>query len=540
MHSRFARGIVRTIAASTLAVAVTVTYVSQFVPRASASFATVAFTTSDGTALTDYAVGDDLFVTVTDANRNTSATVAQSVELTVSTTKAGDVEPMTVANGRAATETDVNTGVFRNTKGYTTALLSGTVAINDGTLEVAQDDTIVISYADPSGEAETFDFSASPLAHKGYEGGHIDDGSSADDPTATSCADAPVYAGVESTIDFNTATDGGYIPTDRSKWDIQPGSKVGINDGPTTSSISSDNSTYESNKSITGGVTNPTGCHGWGLHEFDFSLAPYTAATLTELDPYWRGTATRATSGAEAASSNDLFLLAYNRAQTRWDKLDTEANIAELETSGPPFTNLTLSSAITANAADYVDSNGMLRLLVAEYSSTSSTTPTGGLYTDYVRMNVAGQDVTTASLTVAGGSILGKVFNDKNRDGKLDTGEAGLANVTITLLDGAGTVIVSDTSDSNGDFGFLGFPAGSYALQETDPKGFVSTTSNDIGPLTLVVGQTISDQNFGDAKSLSTTGLTGGYLVGTFVALFAGGLGLLLVAPRFRRVRPRS
>ena len=539
MQRNFPRGLARTFATSTLLIGVVALY--SFTPTpAQASFASGEFTDSAGTSLSAYAIGDDLFVTITDANRNTDAATAQSVELTLSTSTAADAEPMTVANGRAATETGVNTGVFRNTTGYTTALKDGSVAVNDGVLEVEVSDTILMSYTDPSGESVVFDFTNSPLVHVGREAGHIDDGSAADDPTVTSCADAGVYLGDETTINFNDPANGGYIPTDRTKWDVQPSSKAGVNDGPTVSNITTENSTYESNKSITAGVTNPTGCHGWSFHEFEFDVSPFTPATLASLDIFWRGTATNNPDGGEPAASNDLFLLANNRTSNTWVQQDVEASISALDPAGPPYTNLTLSSSLTTSLSDYIDSNGVLRLLVAEYSATITTAVQGGLYTDYVRVTANGQDTATDSIALAGGSIFGKVWNDLDRDGVLDSNEPGLSNVTVSLLDDTGTFIVSDSTDSNGDYGFIGFPAATYNLLETDPAGFTSTTPNDLGPLVLAGGQTITDQDFGDAQQLSTTGLTTGYTVGTFLVLFAGGLGLLFVAPRLRRSFKKS
>lgn len=509
---------------------------------AHAAFATAEFTTSSGGVLSSYGLGDELFVTITDANRNTDGGTIQSVELTLSATTSGDVEPMTVANGRAAVETGANTGIFRNTVGYKTALSDGTIAINDNTLEVSGSDSIIVTYTDPTGETVTFDYSASPLAHVAREGGHIDDGSSADDPTGTSCADSSTYLGAlgaEGTANFNSPANGAYIPVNRALWDFPPSSKAGVNDGPTTSNISTENSTYEANKSVTAGVTNPSGCHGWSLHEFELKLTPFSAATLTSLDVLWRGMATRdADTGLEPAPMNDLFMLVENRTTGQWQQVDVEPNIDVLDLSGPPYTNVSLTGLLTSSLGSYVDSTGVVRLLVAAWDVTDDTSPAGGLYTDYVRLTAVGSDSATDSLAVSGGTITGTVWNDRDRDGIFDSSESGLSNVAVTLLDGSGVALVTDRTDANGDYGFIGFPAGTYLLLETDPAGFVSTTSNDLGPMTLAAGQVIAEQNFGDAQQLSTTGLTAGYTLGTFAVVFAGGLGLLLVAPRLaRRVR---
>jgi hypothetical protein len=528
----------RTLSATTLVVAVSAGLLGR-TPLANATFSTLEFTTSTGSALADFAVGDTLFVTIDDANRNTSSATAQSVELTLTAATSGDAEPMTSANGRAAVETGVDTGEFRNTAGYVTAQSDGSVAINDGVLELTLSDTVTASYADTTGESATFDYANSPLPHTAFEGGHVDDGSSADDPTATSCSDSSGYLGMlgaEGAVNFNDPANGAYIPIDRAKWDIPPGSKAGINDGPTISNIQSENATFESNKSITAAVTNPTGCHGWTLAEFDFALSPYAAGTLTNLDILWRGTATRdADTGLEPAPMNDLFLLVFNRTFGTWQQLDVEANLDVIDLSGPPYTNVSLTRVLTSDFGSYVDASGKLRLLVAAWDVTDDTAPAGGLYTDYVRVNATGNDVAADAITVTGGTILGTVWNDVDRDGVFDGNESGIANVTVSLLDAAGVTVVSDRTNADGEYGFIGFPAGTYNLLETDPSGFVSTTPNDLGPLNLAVGQTITGQDFGDAQQLSTTGLTSGYTVATFATLFAAGLGLLFIVPRVRR-----
>ena len=504
---------------------------------ASASISSVEFTDSSGTPLSNFGTGGPLYVQVTDANRNVNTGAIEKVEVSVKATSSGDTEALTVANGLAPTETGNNTGIFLSPSTLPSAPLSGSIAANDGILEIDAIDTITVTYTDTVTENETFDFSDTPLAHTGKEAGHIDDSDAADDPSASSCADAATYAGVQGSADFNLTTGPTYIPTDSADWDIAPSSKAGINDGPTVSNIDASDSTYESNKSLTGGVTNPTGCHGWSIHEFTFDTSPYTNSALSSLDILWQGMATKANDGGELAASNDLFLLAYNVGSDTWDQLDVEADINIEDAAGPPFTNVSLTSTLSSALTNYVTSANKLRLVVTEYSLTANTTVLGGLYTDYVRVNATANDISTDSLGVGGGSILGTVWNDTDRDGTFDSNESGIDGVSVTLLDKDGIAIVTDTTNSNGDYGFLGFPAEVYNLRETDPSGFVSTTSNDLGPLTLASGQVIDNQNFGDAQSLSTTGLPAEFTVWTFAAVFTGGLGLLFFGPRLRSRR---
>jgi|GEM_PF-2909959 len=62
------------------------------------------------------------------------------------------------------------------------------------------------------------------------------------------------------------------------------------------------------------------------------------------------------------------------------------------------------------------------------------------------------------------GAAVGIVFVDKNRNGQYDTGEVGLAGVTVTLVGTGGTF--TTTTDANGNYGFAA-PPGSYKITAT-------------------------------------------------------------------------
>jgi hypothetical protein len=61
-------------------------------------------------------------------------------------------------------------------------------------------------------------------------------------------------------------------------------------------------------------------------------------------------------------------------------------------------------------------------------------------------------------------SIGGTVFADGNRDGIRQAVEKGLPSATVSLLDAAGTVVATTTSDSNGRYLFTGLDLGSYRV----------------------------------------------------------------------------
>ena len=69
-------------------------------------------------------------------------------------------------------------------------------------------------------------------------------------------------------------------------------------------------------------------------------------------------------------------------------------------------------------------------------------------------------------------SIAGVVYRDLNHNGQQNTEEAGIANVTVILLDVNGEVARS-SSAADGSFSFNNLPAGTYRLQEVPPAGYL-------------------------------------------------------------------
>ena len=110
------------------------------------------------------------------------------------------------------------------------------------------------------------------------------------------------------------------------------------------------------------------------------------------------------------------------------------------------------------------------------------------------------------------GSISGTKFNDANGNGLLDTGEAGVAGVTINLFAGSsasGTPVAAAATDASGAFSFGNLAAGTYALTEDLPAGYRQTVPGGDGNLlvSLAPGQSVTDALFGN--QLATGAITG-------------------------------
>ena len=106
------------------------------------------FVTAGGAQLTSVTPGTTaLFVSVTDATRNTSATTNQGITVVVSSPTTGDSQNLTLA------ETAASSGVFKNTTGLATAL--GVAVASDGILQMAAGEAIQVAYTNPNDATDT-------------------------------------------------------------------------------------------------------------------------------------------------------------------------------------------------------------------------------------------------------------------------------------------------------------------------------------------------------------------------------------------------
>jgi len=110
-------------------------------------------------------------------------------------------------------------------------------------------------------------------------------------------------------------------------------------------------------------------------------------------------------------------------------------------------------------------------------------------------------------------SISGTKFNDVNGNGNQDTGEPGIAGVTIQLRDPSGQITTA-TTDASGAFSFTGLTAfvGSYTLSEVVPAGFVQTAPAAPGTfsITLTPGQNATGFLFGNRAGAAVTATISG------------------------------
>ena len=92
------------------------------------------------------------------------------------------------------------------------------------------------------------------------------------------------------------------------------------------------------------------------------------------------------------------------------------------------------------------------------------------------------------------GTISGTVFNDLNRDGDQDAGEPGIAGLKVWLHQKATTtakwwkrdrksgynapIVMTATTDSNGNYSFANLSPGNYFVEQEEPKGWNQKSSD--------------------------------------------------------------
>lgn len=69
--------------------------------------------------------------------------------------------------------------------------------------------------------------------------------------------------------------------------------------------------------------------------------------------------------------------------------------------------------------------------------------------------------------------ISGYVYHDRDQDGRRDDGEPPIANVLVELVNAQGEVVASTRTNPQGFYKFEGIAAGTYALRETQPAGWL-------------------------------------------------------------------
>ena len=114
--------------------------------------------------------------------------------------------------------------------------------------------------------------------------------------------------------------------------------------------------------------------------------------------------------------------------------------------------------------------------------------------------------------------ISGWVIADENPNGQLDPDDQFIPNVTLRLKDAAGNVVAQATTDSSGYYRFCQLMPGVYAVEETQPAGYldgneqVGTAGGTLQPpdtiaaISIVSGTDATDYDFFEVRPVSVGG----------------------------------
>ena len=128
-------------------------------------------------------------------------------------------------------------------------------------------------------------------------------------------------------------------------------------------------------------------------------------------------------------------------------------------------------------------------------ADVSDSDPVGGVTGAYTL--VSGEANTTVDAGFYRPASLGdRVWEDLNGNGQQDSGEPGIANVTVELMD-AGNHALMALTDSTGAYSFGNLVPGTYSVRFTSPSGYLPTVANigadatDSDPVQGLVGNLV-------------------------------------------------
>jgi large repetitive protein len=167
-------------------------------------------------------------------------------------------------------------------------------------------------------------------------------------------------------------------------------------------------------------------------------------------------------------------LITVTDGTTTWTAVTDAAGFYSIAGLPVPAAGRTYTVTQTQPSA-YVD---------GQESSTGTANPAGVNDTMSITLTQASRLSTENNFGERLASISGRIWLDADNDGVRDVTETTGIGGTITLLDGAGAVIATIPTNSDGTYTFPNLPLGQYSVVETQPAGYGSSTANSL-PVTL-------------------------------------------------------
>jgi Legume lectin domain/SdrD B-like domain/Bacterial pre-peptidase C-terminal domain/Bacterial Ig-like domain len=105
-------------------------------------------------------------------------------------------------------------------------------------------------------------------------------------------------------------------------------------------------------------------------------------------------------------------------------------------------------------------------------------------------------------------NVTGNVYNDLNGNGNLDPGDPGLEGWTVNLLNAAGNLVATTTSDANGNYEFDGLFPGEFTVAEVLQSGWIQTQPVNPNSYSFATQSGLDETglNFGNYQSITISG----------------------------------
>jgi len=186
---------------------------------------------------------------------------------------------------------------------------------------------------------------------------------------------------------------------------------------------------------------------------------------------------------------------------------------AKIDFAGPVIGS---GSWSLAGASGNNQATAASKLVIAANGTATLTIPVSGTLTlttvkpNDTRITLAGQWVATAH--VAPGSISGNVFKDVNGNGARNTGDNNFPGVKVFLDKNKNGKLdsgeVSTTTDASGNYKFSNLLTGAYRVAEVVPSGGyrISSPATGFYDVPLAPGASVVNKVFANTRTLLITG----------------------------------
>ena len=102
-------------------------------------------------------------------------------------------------------------------------------------------------------------------------------------------------------------------------------------------------------------------------------------------------------------------------------------------------------------------------------------------------------------------TLSGRIFNDRDGNGRQQFRERGLSGWSVRLLDEEGNVVDMTTTTASGRYDFAGLDLGTYTIDVVAPNGWTQT-SRALGDIAVTRGMNIAGKDVGFKNASATTG----------------------------------